>query len=88
MKMIYRNFFYAVGLILLVGASTLNQDTVELKQFIALLQSQNFYPLVGIVTAILCGLEWFYGRSAVRAGAREESNMLNKLKNGNSKKPQ
>jgi hypothetical protein len=57
---IVRNFFYVVGITFLFGLQSVNPDKDLLRQFVLILQTDNFWTVVKIGTVILCALEWSF----------------------------
>ncbi|PNE59629.1 hypothetical protein A8H39_00325 [Paraburkholderia fungorum] len=57
---IVRNFFYVVGIAFLFGLQSVNPDNDVLRQFVLILQADNFWTVVKIGTLILCALEWSF----------------------------
>ncbi|MBN3776166.1 hypothetical protein G3O06_01125 [Burkholderia sp. Ac-20345] len=54
---IVKNFFYAVGIAFLLGLQAVNADKDLLRQFVLILQSDNFWMIVMLGTLILTALE-------------------------------
>jgi hypothetical protein len=57
---IVRNFFYAVGIAFLFALQSVNPDKDVLRQFVLMLQLDNFWTVVKIGTVILCALDWSF----------------------------
>lgn len=55
--MLLRNFFRALGLVALGACWSMNPDTAQFKDVLALLHALTFWKFVGIVVALLIGLE-------------------------------
>ncbi|MCC8455872.1 hypothetical protein LMJ43_37025, partial [Streptomyces rochei] len=57
---IVKNFFYTVGIAFLVGLQSVNPDKDLLRQFVLMLQSDNFWTIVKLGTLVLTALEWIF----------------------------
>lgn len=57
---IIKNFFYTVAIAFLLGLQTVNPDKDLLRQFVLILQSDNFWTIVKIGTLALTALEWAF----------------------------
>lgn len=55
---VIKNFFYAVAAAFLLGLQSVNPDKDLLRQFVLILQSDNFWTLVKLGTVVLSALEW------------------------------
>lgn len=55
-----KNFFYVVGIAFLFGLQSVNPDKDVLRQFVLILQSDNFWTIVKIGTLVLTALEWAF----------------------------
>lgn len=70
MNFVIRNFFYAVGLTMLLGLYNLDPATAHFGDLVQMVRSAMLQRLVGIITLILCGLDmlmsgWFGGTTSV-----------------------
>ncbi|HGF4014062.1 hypothetical protein [Burkholderia cenocepacia] len=57
---IIKNFFYVVGIAFLFGLQSVNPDKDVPRQFVLILQSNNFWTMVKIGTLVLTALEWAF----------------------------
>jgi hypothetical protein len=60
---IIKNFFYTVGISFLLGLQSVNPDKDLLRQFVLMLQSDNFWTIVKLGTVVLTALEWVFSPS-------------------------
>lgn len=58
MNMILRNFFYAVGIALLLAAREMDPATTQLADFLRFVQSAQFTTLVELGTLVLVAVNW------------------------------
>ena len=61
MNMLFRNFFYAVGFVLLAALYSLNPVDAQFGDLVRLVQSENAQRLVGILTIVFVAIELMFG---------------------------
>jgi hypothetical protein len=66
MNSIFRNFFYAVGMIALIAMSAMNPEAAQFKNMIVLTQMPSVWGAVAGLTMFLYGLERVWSGASVR----------------------
>lgn len=61
MKYVLRMFFYSLSLVLLIGAFGLDPATGQFHDMLALIHRAEFWRMVGVVAALLVGLDLLFG---------------------------
>lgn len=61
MRTLLRNFFYAVGLVLIAFLYTSNPDEIQLRDLVLLVQSNTAQQITFLLTLVLTGLEFMFG---------------------------
>ena len=77
MNMIFRNFFFAVGFVILMTLHGLDADTAQFAVLVRLVQSQTALQMVLVLTVILVGLDLIWGIGGRRAGASSSVQVYN-----------
>lgn len=67
MRTLLRNFFYAVGLVLIAFLYTSNPDDIQLRDFALLVQSNMAQQLTFLLTLVITALEFMFGFSYTRS---------------------
>jgi len=67
MRTLLRNFFYAVGLVLIAFLYTSNPDEIQLRDFALLVQSNTAQQLTFLLTLVITALEFMFGFSYTRS---------------------
>lgn len=67
MMTLLRNFFYAVGLVLIAFLYTSNPDDLQLRDLARLVQSNTAQQLTFLLTLIITGLQFMFGFTYSRA---------------------
>lgn len=78
MNLIIRNYFYAVGFVMLAALYGMNPAEAQFRDLVLLVKSTTALQLVLTVTLILVGVElvWAHGsNSPRRAGAESAGNL-------------
>lgn len=61
MNTLFRNFFYAVGVVLLAALHSLNAVDAQFSDLVRLVQSENAQNLVGVLTITFVAIELMFG---------------------------
>lgn len=61
MNTLFRNFFYAVGLVLLAALYSLNPVEAQFSDLVRLVQSESAQRLVGLLTIVFIAVEFMFG---------------------------
>lgn len=69
---IIKNFFYTVALAFLLGLQSVNPDKDLLRQFVLILQSDNFWTIVKLGTLVLTALEWAFSAPVSSSSATDD----------------
>lgn len=77
MNMVFRNFFYAVGFVILMALHGLDADTAQFAVLVRFVQSQTAMQMVLVLTAILVGLDLIWGIGGRRAGVSSSVQVSN-----------
>lgn len=67
MRTLLRNFFYAVGLVLIAFLYTSNPDDIQLRDLARLVQSNTVQQLTFLLTLVITALEFMFGFTYFRA---------------------
>ncbi len=67
MRTLLRNFFYAVGLVLIAFLYTSNPDEIQLRDIALLVQSNMAQQLTFLLTLVIAALEFMFGFSYTRS---------------------